>query len=115
MMLRRIVKRDGTIEMRSPLRNVPRVQKGRAHKAMPDHEGYCRLLLFGERQELGRELAHSVPVKRHGARNPEAVKDREKQQWIFGRFSEHFRSLYQRACLSERRFRFRRRMALSVR
>ena len=50
---------------------------------MPDHEGACRLLLFGERQELRRKLTYGVAVERHEARGPEAVEDREQQQRVF--------------------------------
>ena len=45
---------------------------------MPDHERGCRPLLLGERQELGRKLAHGVAVERHVAYDPEAVEDREQ-------------------------------------
>ena len=62
---------------------------------MPDHERDGRPLLLCERQELRRELAHSVAVERHKARDPEAVEDREQRQWIFGRLSQRFRLLDQ--------------------
>ena len=57
---------------------------------MSNHEREGRPLLFGERKELRRKLAHHVAVERHEVRDPEAVKDREQQQWIFGRLSERF-------------------------
>ena len=86
-----IIKCDCPIEMRSPLRDVPCTRQGSAHEAMPDDERHGRPLLLGERQELGRKLAHHVAVERHIVRDPEAVEDRKQQQWVFGRLSERFR------------------------
>ena len=59
-MLSRIVKRERAIEMRSPFRDIPGMQQGKAYEAMPDHERDCRTLLLGERQELHRKLANNV-------------------------------------------------------
>ena len=111
-MLGRIVKRDRLIEMRSAFRDVSRKQQGNAHEAMPDHERDGRPLLLGERQELRRKLAHHVAVERHKVRDPEAVEDREQQQWIFGRLSERFSLFDQQACPLDSRLGFRRRIAL---
>jgi hypothetical protein len=74
---------------------------------MPNHERDCRPLLFRERQELGREIATSIAIECHIVRCPERVEDREQQQRIFGRLSEHFRLLDQRACLLRSRLGFR--------
>ena len=57
---------------------------------MPDHERDGRPFLLGERQELRRKLKRSIAVERHVVRDPEAVEDREQQQWIFGSLSERF-------------------------
>jgi hypothetical protein len=46
--------------MRSPFRDIPGMQQGKAYEAMPDHERDCRTLLLGERQELHRKLANNV-------------------------------------------------------
>ena len=46
--------------------------------------------LLGQCENLCRKVAHHVAVERDQARDPEAVEDREQQQWIFGRFSERF-------------------------
>ena len=59
----RIVQHDCAIEMRSPLRDIPRMQQGRAHEAMPDHERDGRRLLLRERQELRCKLAHPVTIE----------------------------------------------------
>ena len=61
-MLGRIVKRDRSIEMRPPFRDVARVQQGNTHDAMPNHERDRRSLLLGKRQELRRKLAHTSPL-----------------------------------------------------
>ena len=66
---------------------------------MPNHERDCRSLLLRERQELRRKLAQGIAIERHMVRGPEAVEDREQQQRVFGRLSERFRLLDQRACL----------------
>src|SRR6516225_7354309 len=60
---------------------------------MPDHEWYDLPLLLCESYKLRRKLAHHLSVERHIACCPDAIEDREQQQWIFGRFSERFRSL----------------------
>ena len=81
---------------------------------MPDHERAGRPLLLGERQELRRKLAHHVAVERHIVRGPEAVEDREQQQWVFGRFSERFRLLDQQTCPLRSRLGFRRRIPFDM-
>ena len=55
---------------------------------MPDHEWDSRPLLLGERQELRSQARASVAVERDEVRDPEAVKDGEQQQRVFGRLSE---------------------------
>ena len=113
-MLGRIVKRDRSIEMRSALRDVSRVQQGNAHESMPNHERDCRCLLLGERQELRRKLAHRFAVERHEVRDPEAVEDREQQQWVFGRLSERFSLFDQQTCPLRSRLGFRRGIAFDM-
>ena len=81
---------------------------------MPDHERHRRPLLLCERQELRRKLAHHVAVERHKVRDPEAVKDREQQQRIFGRLSERFSLFDQQACPLDSRLGFRRRIAFDM-
>ena len=66
---------------------------------MPNHERDCRPLLLRERQELRREIATGIAIECHKVRSPEGVKDREQQQGIFGRLSQRFGLLDQRACL----------------
>jgi len=67
-MLGRIVERDSSIEMRSPVCDVPCMQQGQAHEAMRHHEGPCGRLLICERQELDRKLTHHVAVERYKVR-----------------------------------------------
>jgi len=62
--LRRIVKRDCTIKMRSPFRGVARKRQGNAHKAMPGHERNGRLLFLSEGQILRSKLTHHIAVER---------------------------------------------------
>ena len=97
-MLGWIVKRERLIVVRSALRDVSRIQQGRAHDAMPDHERDGRPLLLGERQKLRRSLTHQVAVERHVARDPEAVENREQQQRVFGTLSERFGMFDQQTC-----------------
>ena len=75
---------------------------------MPRHERTGRALLFCELQELRRKLAHNFAVKGHMVRNPEAVKDREQQQRVFGRLSERFSLFDQQTCPLHSRLGFRR-------
>ena len=75
----RILKRDRTIVVRPPFRNVSRLHQGSAHEAMPDHARGFRRLFLGESQELPRELAQSIAVERHIICGPEAVEDGEQQ------------------------------------
>ena len=55
---------------------------------MRSHEWHRRLLFLGERKKLRRELTHQVAVKCHIIRNPEAVQDREQQQWVTKRLAQ---------------------------
>ena len=111
-MLGGIVKRDSAIEVRSAFRDVPRIQQGHAHEAMPDHERSGRSLLLGERRNCAARLAHRVAVERHVVRDPEAVKDREQQQRVFGRLSKRFSLFDQQTGLLRSRLGFRRSIAL---
>src|SRR5271166_99628 len=81
---------------------------------MPDHEASGRALLFGEREELRRKLAHHVAVEPNKVRDPEAVQYREQEQWIFGGLAERFSLRNSEACLIEGRFCLTRRKALGV-
>src|SRR5262245_44017586 len=71
-MLGRIVERNRAIQMRSPVYDVPCMQQGQAHEAMPHHEWPRRFLLFCEGQEFDSKLTH------------QAVEDPQAQ--IFGSF-----------------------------
>ena len=51
-----------------------------------------------KRQKLRRKLAHHIAVERHNARDPEAVEDREQQQWIVRRLSQRFSLFDQQTC-----------------
>ncbi len=73
---------------------------------MPNHERDCRPLLLRERQELRREIATDIAIECHMVRGPEGVEDREQQQRIFGRLSQRFGLLDQRACLLRSRLGF---------
>src|SRR5215469_14214046 len=81
---------------------------------MSQHERNPRSLLLGEGQELRREIAADITIKCRNIRDPEAVEDRKQQQRVFGRLSERLSSLDEQACLIERRFRVRGRMALGM-
>ena len=87
-MLDRIVERERTIEMLPAFHDVPGAGQGNTHGAMPDHERNRRCFFLGERQKLRREVAHHVAVERYKAGDPEAIEDREQQQWIFERLSQ---------------------------
>ena len=81
---------------------------------MPDHDREFRPLFLGERQELSREIAHSVAVECHVVRDPKAVEDREQQQWVFGRLSERFSLFDQHTSPLRGRLGFWRRIPLDV-
>src|SRR5262245_61426389 len=81
---------------------------------MPDHEWNDLPLLLCERHKLRRKLARQVSVERHKACCPGAIEDREKQQWIFGRFSERFCSLDELTRPFNGRLGLRRRIAFYV-
>jgi len=81
---------------------------------MPDHKRNRRRLLFGERQKLRRKLTRGVAIERNEGRAPEAEKDREQQQWVFGRLAERFGLFDQQACALLGRFGFRRSMPFDV-
>src|SRR5215471_9709875 len=82
---------------------------------MPDHEWNGLPLLLCERHKLRRKIARHVSVERHKACCPGAIEDREKQQWIFGRFSERFCSLDELTRPFNGRLGLRRRIAFNVR
>jgi len=62
MMFGRIVKRRRLIEMRSPFRDVSRIQQRNTSDAMPDHERTGHPLLLRERQELCRSSGTASPL-----------------------------------------------------
>jgi hypothetical protein len=66
---------------------------------MPYHERDRRLSLLGKRQELFRKFARNLAVERDVVSDPETVKDREQQQWVFRWLSERFSLLYQQTRL----------------
>ena len=74
-MLGRILERDRSIKMRSPLDNVSCMQERQSHEAMRHHEGPYGRLLICERQELASKLTHHVAVERYKVRDPKAVED----------------------------------------
>src|SRR5215831_9428197 len=113
-MLGRIVERNRSIQMRSPVYDVPCMQQGQAHEAMPHHEWPRRFLLICEGQEFDSKLTHHVAVERDKVRDPKAVKNREQQQWIFRWLSERFSLLDQQTCPLHGRPGFRRRVAADM-
>jgi hypothetical protein len=81
---------------------------------MSNYEREGRPLLLSEREELRRKGAHRVAVERHIVRSPDAVEDRDQQQWVFRRLSERFSLFDQQTCLLLSRFGFRRRMPFDM-
>jgi hypothetical protein len=90
-MLGRIVKRDCPIVVHTALRDVTRIKQGSAHVAMPDHERSRGALFLRKREEMGREIETDIAVECQSVRGPEAVEDRERQQWVFGPFRGYSR------------------------
>src|SRR5215831_3411384 len=113
-MLGRIVERNRSIQMRSPVYDVPCMQQGQAHEAMPHHEWPRRFLLICEGQEFDSKLTHHVTVECDKVRDPKAVKNREQQQWIFRWLSERFSLLDQQTCPLHGRPGFRRCVAVDM-
>ena len=101
-MLGRIVKRERLIIVRSALRDFSRVQRGRAHEAMPDQARYRCPLLLGQPHQLRRKLARYVTpfnAMKFASRDPEAVENRKQQQRVFRRLSQRLYPLVNaRAC-----------------
>ena len=62
-MLHGVAKRHPSIEVRQAFHEVASQQQRRAHKAMPNHDRDCRLLLLGEYAELLRKLAVTRPAE----------------------------------------------------
>ena len=58
-----VVKRDRLIQLPSAGRDVPGKQQGSSEEAMPNHNWGGRSLLLRHRQELRREIAHSVAIE----------------------------------------------------
>src|SRR6478672_12065654 len=82
-----IVKRNRLFEVRPSFHDVARTQQRYTHETMCHQERGVRSLLLSERQDLRGNLTHYVAFERHDVRGPETIKDREQQQWIFGRLS----------------------------
>ena len=61
--------------MSSPICDIPCMQQGQTHEAMPKHQRSRRALLFCEGQELDRKLTHHVAVEGYKVRDPNAVKN----------------------------------------
>jgi hypothetical protein len=93
--------------MRSPFRKVSHMQQRHAHDAMPNHERNRLSLFRGERQKLRCKLARGTAIECHKVRYPEAVKDREQHQRVFGRLTQRFCSLDEQACQLDGRLGFR--------
>ena len=110
-MFPRIVKRDRAIEMGSRFCDVPAMQQGQAHEAMPYHKRSGGILLLRERQELSGKLKRNLAVELDKLRDPQAVKDGEQQQRIFRGLSERARLFHQRARPLDRGSGFWRRVA----
>src|SRR5262245_25143563 len=77
---------------------------------MANHERDRRPLLLSERQKLRCKAAYHIAHESHIVCHPEGVEHREKQQWIFGRFSHRLSLFDQEARLLRSRFGFWRRM-----
>ena len=71
-------------------------------------------MLICEGEELDRKLPHHVAVECYEVSDPEAVKNGEQQQGVFGRLAERFRLLDQQTCPLNRSPGFRRRIAADV-
>src|SRR6516225_2849285 len=81
---------------------------------MRHHEWPRRPLLICEGQELTCKLTHYVAVEGHKIGHPEAVKNREQQQWIFRRLSERCCLFNQQTCPLHSSPGFRRRVAAGM-
>jgi len=73
---------------------------------MPEHERGSRALLLRACKKLPCKVVR-VEANTHGA-DPEAVEDREQQQWIVGRLPQPFSLFDQQSRSLGRRFGFRR-------
>ena len=73
---------------------------------MSDHDRAGGSLFFGERQKLRGKFPQSVAIKRYKIRDPEAVKDGEKQQRILWSISQRLARSINRARLIESRLGF---------
>src|SRR5262245_36169195 len=81
---------------------------------MPHHECPRRPLLICKGQKLDSQLTYHVAVERYEVGDPEAVKNREQQQWIFRWLSERFSLFDQQTCPLHGRPGFRRRVAAEM-
>src|SRR3974390_2421878 len=81
---------------------------------MRDHEWDARPSLLRDSQELRRKLAHCATVEPCVGRDPEAVEDREQQQWVVRRLSQRFSMFDQKTSPLRSRLRFRRGMSLDL-
>ena len=81
---------------------------------MSGHERPRRPLLICEGEELDSKLTHHVAVECYKARDPQAVKYGEQQQWIFGRLSQRFSLFDQQTGLLNSSLEVRRRIAAGI-
>ena len=81
---------------------------------MSDHYRGGRCVFLGKRQELSRQTATDVAIECHKVHGPEAVKDREQQQWVFGRLTQRFSLFDLQTRPLHRRLGFRRCITFNV-
>src|ERR1700688_47120 len=97
-MLGWVVKLARAIKMCAALHELARTQQRDAHQAMPYHSRGDRPLLFRGRETLRCELANKLTVKLRLVGNPDTIKDREDQQWVFCSISKPFAGFNKREC-----------------
>src|SRR5664279_2763213 len=98
-MLGWVVKLARAIKMCAALHELARTQQRDAHQAMPYHSRGDRPLLFRGREKLRCELANKLTVKLRLVGNPDTIKDREDQQWVFWSISKPFGGFNKRVAI----------------
>ena len=81
---------------------------------MPDHEWLVLPCFSASAKNCDASSRVTSPVERHIVCCPDAIEDREEQQWIFGRFSERFCSFDELTSLFNGRLGLRRRIAFDM-
>ena len=81
---------------------------------MPNHERDCRSLLLGERQELRRNFAQSVAIKRHKFAIQKPYRTENNNSGSSGGSPERFSLFDQQMCTLDSRLGFRRRVSFDV-